>query len=545
MADDPSPLSVPHPPTQTPPGHTPGVTAPLSRMPHTQVQTAARLASGSAHRSPPPTTSRRKSLSARLFWLTIGIVLALEVLIFVPDIAHERRLWIEERLDDAHLAVLAAASAPGGAVDPATAAELLRLSGTEWARLDRPARAAVVLDSHIPIDPARVIDLRQEDYVMGVVRALRALTIDRDELVQVIGDSRASSRAGTVEFVVRSHDETLALRRFARAFVWLSLAIACLTGALVYVAVLMLLVRPMRRIIGSIAAFRADPERTVPLDPGQVSLLGDDEMALAGRELAAMQSELRGALWRNARLAALGTAVAKISHDLRGILSPALLAAERLSGHDDPSVRRSGEVLMRTVDRATDLVGRTLDFVREGPPLLALAPVDLARLVDESAEAARAPGRVFTLVNYVPAGLLIEADRNQFYRVVVNLLRNAAEAGARSVRVAAVRDGMAVQVDLADDGPGLPAAVRAVLFRPFAGSVQRGGTGLGLAIAHDLMLAHGGTIALVSTGAEGTVFRLTLPAARSRSGQAAPPMVVPSAPAAVGESVSRHSANAA
>jgi signal transduction histidine kinase len=233
-------------------------------------------------------------------------------------------------------------------------------------------------------------------------------------------------------------------------------------------------------------------------------------MAVAAHELAAMQKELRDALWRNARLAALGSAVATISHDLRGILAPALLTAERLRNHQDNAVQRAGEILLRTVDRATDLVRRTLDFAREGPPPLDLAPVELTRLVDEVAEAVRAPGRSFAIVNQVPPALLVEADRNQFFRVLANLLRNAADAGAYSALVsAAAGQGKAI-IDLADDGPGLPDAVRATLFRPFAHSTRRDGAGLGLAIARDLMLAHGGEITLASSGPEGTVFRLTL-----------------------------------
>jgi signal transduction histidine kinase len=104
-----------------------------------------------------------------------------------------------------------------------------------------------------------------------------------------------------------------------------------------------LLVRPVRRLTGSIAAFRADPERTTPLDPGDVSVLSNDEVTVAGRELAAMQHELRAALWRNARLAGIGTVVAKVSHDLRGILTPALLTAERLQLNPDPKVQRAGD----------------------------------------------------------------------------------------------------------------------------------------------------------------------------------------------------------
>jgi signal transduction histidine kinase len=239
-------------------------------------------------------------------------------------------------------------------------------------------------------------------------------------------------------------------------------------------------------------------------------VLSNDEISVAGRELAAMQHELRAALWRNARLAALGTVVAKVSHDLRGILTPALLTAERLQLNADPRVQRSGEILAQAVDRATDLVRRTLDYAREGPPPLALAPVALAPLVGEAAESARPVGSTMRLENRIDPAILVPADRIQLFRVLINLIRNAAEAGARSIRVCAQHDSPTLAIELADDGPGLPEAIRAELFRPFAGSMRRGGSGLGLAIARDLMVAHGGDIELVDTGPAGTTFRLSL-----------------------------------
>jgi len=460
----------------------------------------------------------RHSLSIRLFRLTVVIVLAVEVLVFVPELSHERTQWLNEHLEDARLAALAAGSRPEQPIDPATAAELLHLAGADSIRLERPGHAPVTLAGPDAIPPQSTIVWGREDAVVRTLRALRALAIDRPAGTRVLEESGTPGGA-RLEFVFRAHDETAALRQFARDFVWVSLAVACLTGALVYLAVAMLLVRPMRRIIGSIAAFRAAPERSLPLDPQRVSLLANDEMAVAGRELAAMQAELRNALWRNARLAALGSAVARISHDLRGILAPALLTAERLQIHQDSSVQRAGEILLRTVDRATDLVRRTLDFAREGPPPLDLAPVGLALLVDEAREVARAPGRPFSVVNRVPVELLVQADRNQFFRVLANLLRNAADAGARSAVVSALAERGTATIDLADDGPGLPDAVRATLFRPFGHSTRHDGAGLGLAIARDLMLAHGGEIALASSGPAGTVFRLTLPTARPRDGR--------------------------
>jgi signal transduction histidine kinase len=462
----------------------------------------------------PAAAPLRYSLSIRLLRLSIAIVLAVEILVFVPELTHERTLWLNERLDDARIAALAARHDAAQPIEPATVAKLLRLSGTNSISVTEPGRPPVTLASADTIQPEGTIVLGQENVFQRTWRALHTLVFDRETGIRVLAVSGAAP--GTdIAFVFRGHQATKALRRFAQDFVWVSLAVAGLTGGLVYVAVSVLLVRPMRRITGSIAAFRAAPERCLPLDPHQVSLLANDEMAVAGHELAAMQAELRHALWRNARLAALGSAVARISHDLRGILAPALLTAERLQGHQDKAVQRAGDILVRTVDRATDLVRRTLDFAREGPPPLDLAPVALAPLVDEAGEAARAPNRSFTVINQVPPGLLVEADRNQFFRVLANLLRNAADAGARSACVSAEAGQGRATIDLMDDGPGLPEAIRAALFRPFAQSTRQGGAGLGLAIAHDLMVAHGGEIALASSGPEGTVFRLSLRVART------------------------------
>jgi signal transduction histidine kinase len=131
-------------------------------------------------------------------------------------------------------------------------------------------------------------------------------------------------------------------------------------------------------------------------------------------------------------------------------------------------------------------------------------------LLSEAAEAARPVSSSMRVHHAIDPGIVVRADRIQLFRVLTNLLRNAAEAGARSVFAAAHHDSPTLAIDIADDGPGLPEAVRADLFRPFAGSSRRGGTGLGLAIARDLMVAHGGDIELVNTGAAGTTFRLTL-----------------------------------
>jgi signal transduction histidine kinase len=437
--------------------------------------------------------------------LTTLAVLLSEIVVFLPYIAHERSTWLFDRMQDAAIAAIAAG---GGTVDAAKRDELLRLSGTDAIRLTAQDGSTITV-GNTALQPAGTVDLRQEDLFTRIGRALDSILLRENRLIQVTGDSPVRPYR-QLEMWLHERALNRALWQFTVDFAGLAAAIAGVTGGLVYLAVFLLLVRPMHRITGSIAAFRADPERTTPLDPDAVSMLANDEISVAGRELAAMQHELRAALWRNARLAALGTVVAKVSHDLRGILTPALLTAERLQLNADPRVQRSGEILAQAVDRATDLVRRTLDYAREGPPPLALAPVALAPLVGEAAESARPVGSTMRLENRIDPAIVVPADRIQLFRVLINLIRNAAEAGARSIRVCAQHDSPTLAIELADDGPGLPEAIRAELFRPFAGSMRRGGSGLGLAIARDLMVAHGGNIELVDTGPAGTTFRLSL-----------------------------------
>src|SRR6185436_18337140 len=107
------------------------------------------------------------------------------------------------------------------------------------------------------------------------------------------------------------------------------------------------------------------------------------------------------------------------------------------------------------------------------------------------------------------ADLELFADRDQLYRVLVNICRNAFQAGASRVTLRARRENDGVIIDIADNGPGLPPRATENLFTPFLGGARPGGAGLGLAIARDLMRGHGGDAQLLATGADGTVFRLT------------------------------------
>ncbi|MDD2861264.1 MAG: HAMP domain-containing sensor histidine kinase [Acidiphilium sp.] len=452
----------------------------------------------------------RQSLSARLLWLTVAVTLIVEVMILLPSLGRERMAWLTNRVTEAHLAALTVSTAPHGVVDLSTRNELLRLSGTEAIRLVEGGRSILVLPPRGIVRAEGHINIAHETLIGSMLRAVAVLLgMEPDDIL--VTSPSPLQRGVIVQIVV--HNPTLAdhLRRYVEHIAALSLAVALLTGLMIYLALDRILVLPIRRLTESITTFRADPEHAAPLALPRRKRARDDEIALAASELATMQTELRAALWRNARLAALGTAVAKISHDLRNILSSALLVADRLSGSEDPATRRAATTLVTAVERATDLVTRTLSFAREGPPPVLRAAFPLADLITEVADQLSTQSETLRIETVVTPGLAIPLDRTQMFRALFNLMRNASEAGASLITVRAACAEGTTTIDIEDNGPGLPEQAHANLFRPFTGSARRGGTGLGLAIARDLVRAHGGELDLVATSVRGTLFRITIP----------------------------------
>ena len=176
-------------------------------------------------------------------------------------------------------------------------------------------------------------------------------------------------------------------------------------------------------------------------------------------------------------------------------------------------MRKIAPTLLGALDRAIKLCSQTLAFAHDGELPPSHTRFDLRPLVEEIAGdlgETRPDGARF--VCQVPNDFTVEADRDQLGRVLANLTLNAYQATARTVSVGASLENGTVTIEIADDGPGLPAPVREHLFEPFSGSSRIGGTGLGLSIARDLMRGHGGDVRLARSGETGTVFEVVLPA---------------------------------
>ncbi|MPY71104.1 MAG: sensor histidine kinase [Alphaproteobacteria bacterium] len=460
-------------------------------------------------------------LSARLLLFTIFFVMLSEVLIYAPSIARFRQVYLQERIAYAHLASLALEVPPDAMVSPKLRKELLDHAGSYGIVLRRPASKALMLSNDMPPKVDLTVDLRETSFMMLLGEAFMTLAGDGSRYMRLI-DFSPKDPAVTVETVISEAPLRMAMLDFSWRILALSIVISLITASLVFLALQWLFVRPLRGLTRSMVFFREAPEdgRRV-IRPGRRT----DELGLAERELADMQEGLRGALRQRARLAALGTAVAKINHDLRNILATAQLVSDRLAASRDPEVKRVAPTLLGAIDRAVALCTRTLRFVQEGTPPLELSWIDLGELVGEIADAVVVglQDRAVMLENRVESGFRLHVDRDQLFRVLFNLVRNAYEAGASRVTVSASMEDGPARIEVADNGPGLPARLRQHLFEPFVETGRADGTGLGLSIARDLVQGHGGDIALAATGEDGTTFRLILPVDAAAERGAPPP----------------------
>jgi signal transduction histidine kinase len=444
-------------------------------------------------------------LSARLLVLTVFFVMLAEVLIFVPSISRFRVVYLEEHVTRARLAMLALEGTYGAPLGAEAERRLLLHSEAYGIALRPPNRRVLLVGGDMPPAINVTFDLREGNFLMLIADAFAALGEKENRIMRVIGTASTDPLV-VVEVLLDETPMREAMYAYAGRILQLSVVISLITAGLVYVSLQWLLVRPVRHITESMVAFREFPEddsRTI------VPSRRADEVGVAERELAVMQEQLRAALHQKTRLATLGAAVAKINHDLRNTLATAVLVSDRLADIDDPEVKRVTPRLMTAIDRAIDLCGQTLKFAADAGPKLQRSRFTLTDVVAEVAQGIRLDWRI-----EVPSELRIDGDREQIFRVLGNLGRNAEEAGAGRIRVSADIDDGHIVIDFADNGSGLPPISREKLFQPFAGSTRQGGTGLGLVIARDILHAHGGGISLAETGETGTVFRLQLPLIR-------------------------------
>ncbi|MBX6426791.1 MAG: HAMP domain-containing histidine kinase [Variibacter sp.] len=454
-------------------------------------------------------------LSGKLLVLTILFVMLTGVLVYVPTVANFRLAWLKDRLAAAHTAALVLEAAPSGMVPESLTRDILDSIGAKAVALKKgqQRRLLAMRDSLPPV--VQDIDVRTVSWFDALYDAFAAMLHDDNDIIRVVGPGPAG--ADFVEIVVEEGPLRRAMLDFSLNVLLLALFISTGTGALVFLSLNYLFVRPMRRITAEVVAFRRDPE-----NPAHILVASDrrDEIGVAERELSAMQADLASMLNQKSRLAALGLAVSKINHDLRGLLASAQLASDRLTGSPDPTVQRFAPKLMRALERAIEYCQSTLSYGRAQEPAPERRMILLEPLVEDVRETlGLGEDSPIRWINAIERGLRVDADPEQLFRVLMNLGRNAVQAlEARApndpardqIRITGRREGAVVVIEIADTGPGVSEKARAHLFKAFHGSTKAGGTGLGLAIAAELVQAHAGDLRLVE-GTIGATFHITIP----------------------------------
>ena len=253
-----------------------------------------------------------------------------------------------------------------------------------------------------------------------------------------------------------------------------------------------------------------------------VALAREDRAAVAGA-LQDQVSQARAHLVEVERLATIGQSMAGLVHDINAPLTALMTLAQMIQsdpGADGTSRERSGQII-HAAQRAQRLVRELLTMTKPRPPTF--EAVDLNALIKQTMDLERPQCSVagIKLVGDFQTDLpRVTADPHRLGQVLMNLLGNARQAmessgKGRNLTVRTRRRGEMVDIQVIDDGPGIPAEVKAKIFDWFFTTKPPGeGTGLGLAVSREILQAHGGNLHLEDTPGGGATFVLDIPRER-------------------------------
>ncbi len=435
-----------------------------------------------------------------------------EILIFVPSVARFREDYLLLRLERAQIASLALLA--NDMIEEELEIELLQNAGVFNVVLVRDQVRQLMLSNHSPFTIAQTYDLRDAGPMRLMQDAVKRLLEPEDHVIRVIGDP--IQQAGLlIEVTMATGPLRAAMIDYGLRILALSAVISVLTAFLLFFAVRYFIVKPIKGVVSAMSSYAQAPEDARRIIEPSAGVI---EIREAEAALRLMQTQLTSALKQKERLAQLGGAVAKISHDLRNILTTAQLFTDRMEQSNDPYVQRTVPKLLKSISRAVNLCESTLAFgkAEEAPP--ALDRINLAEVVNDVVESERLAAGNYDIsyAEDIPGAMVVRADPEQLYRVLSNLIRNARQAivasgAAGEISIVAKEDDANWSIIVRDTGPGLPPRALDHLFQPFQGGTRKEGTGLGLAIAAELVRGHGGRLDLVETNEHGTSFSICLP----------------------------------
>ncbi|MBT6257417.1 MAG: HAMP domain-containing histidine kinase [Alphaproteobacteria bacterium] len=443
-------------------------------------------------------------LSLRLIIIMTVIMLIAEMVILIPSLSrfHHNEMLIEARRQLYLHQVAILHGEQGFASEISPEADKPRITLTD--KSGQPITAYYNAADPSPMPPHRsslnigvaisgLMGWQNQPYAMDFT--LDELCSDDEDLIKLGGNI---AEIGTITLIAPPNMITMPIRSYFGRISILVLVLVLLVSLPFGIVVEWRVIKPLRRLIESITGFAKSPFDKAPEWKHKEDGIIDE----AYGALVSLQHRTQYELAQREKMAELGEAVAKINHDMRNVLSSAVLVSDNLTNSKDPKVARAAPLVNGAIDRAITLCQQLLAYINT-PDNVHINQMSMLALVDECRR------QLALDIRYDgPDDLRVDAD--QFFRLIFNLLDNAKKAGASSISITVWRTGRSTVIDIADNGPGLDDKARATLFKPFEGG-RRGGTGLGLSIARDIAFAHNGDLRLSRTSENGTEFRLRLP----------------------------------
>ncbi|MCX8226113.1 MAG: sensor histidine kinase, partial [Sulfitobacter sp.] len=318
-----------------------------------------------------------KSFSGRLLILTTIFVMLAEVLIFVPTIARFRQEYLMNRLERAQIASLTLLA--NDMIDPALEAELLRTAEVFNVVLRRDEVRQLVLSSPMPQSIINTFDLRDPSALTLIKDAFLQLADTQDGVIRVIG-APVQDAGSLIEITMQTVPLRDAMVDYGIRILLLSAVISIITASLLFVALRALMLKPIKGVVGHMQNYALAPEDARRIIAPSA---GVTEIREAEEALMKLETELTQALRQKERLAQLGQAVSKISHDLRNILTTAQLFTDRIEMSEDPSVKRMAPKLVSSITRAVHLCESTLAFGKAEEPSPTLTVIALDQIVQD------------------------------------------------------------------------------------------------------------------------------------------------------------------
>jgi signal transduction histidine kinase len=392
-------------------------------------------------------------------------------------------------------------------------------------RLTRAVRQA----AERPAELALVERIEQESVLLDA--------IFRDRIVPAVlvgspGSVKAEhDRAQLVVTRIQDHTQALvesfesSIRAFRRdadliARRTLLLLVALLAAAPIVAAVVSVVIA--RSVAAPVAQLQAGAARIAAGDlDARIEVRGAPELEALARQFNAMTAavkEHQDRLVESEKLAGIGRLAAGVAHEINNPLGVILGYAKLLRKRADPASAEDLAVIEEETLRAKEIVDGLLDLSRPMPA--GEEPVDLRALTDDVVSRLRDARLLDGVEVRVDGSARAPGHPEKLRQVLVNLVRNAAEAAGSGGRVAVrmqARDGTA-EVAVEDSGAGIAPEVRGRLFEPFFTTKPRG-TGLGLAVSRAIARAHGGDLAADAAPDGGARFALRLPV-RAATGEA-------------------------